>query len=312
MGHRVRLARWAAMREGRRDPVGGVFVGVASILFAGTVILGDIAMRDDLPVASMLAIRFGTAAVVLAVVQVALRRPLRPAPREGRWLVALGAVGYALESGLFFLGLARGTAAAVTLLFFTYPVWVALLSAALGAGPPGWLVGGSLVAAVAGAAIVVTSSGGLDITGAGIAFALGASVTFTFYLLGVDALVRATSPLVSAMWVSGSAALGLGSFAVVSGVGRWPVGTAEWLPVLGMGGLTAGAFILLFLGLRRIGPVRTSIIAAGEPVATSLLAVLFLDQALRPGVALGGALILAGAVAASLARGPREPEASVP
>ena len=35
-----------------------------------------------------------------------------------------------------------GTASAVTLLFFTYPVWVAVLSALLGMGLPGWLVGG--------------------------------------------------------------------------------------------------------------------------------------------------------------------------
>lgn len=285
---------------------------MASVLFAGTVILGDIALAHGLSVASMLSIRFGTAAVLLAIVQSLLRRPLRPARREGRWLVVLGAVGYALESGFFFLGIARGSAAAVTLLFFTYPVWVALLSAVLGAGLPGWLVGGSLVAAVAGAAIVVASSGGLEISGAGIAFALAASGTFTLYLLGVDALVKRSSPLVAAMWVSGSASVGLGAFAVGSGLGRWPSGPGEWLPVLGMGVLTAAAFQLLFIGLRRIGPVRTSIIAAGEPVATSLLAIVFLDQPLRPGIALGGALILAGAIAASLARGVPEPEAGVP
>lgn len=299
------------MSEGKRDPLGGVLVGAASLLFAGTVILGEIATRRGLPVPAMLAVRFGVAAVVLAGVQLAWRRPIRPARGEGRRLVVLG-LAYALESTLFFLGLGRGTAAAVTLLFFTYPVIVAVLWALLGHGLPGWLVGGSLVAAVAGAAIVVASSGGLSITASGIAFALAASLTFSFYLLGVDAFVRRTSSHVSAMSVSGAASLALGAFAVSGGASRWPSGAGEWVPVVGMGILTSGAFLLLFVGVRRIGPVRTSVIAAGEPVATALLAVVFLAQPLRAGVAAGGALILAGAVAASLARGMPEPEASGP
>ena len=299
------------MPQGRRDPIGGTVVGVASLFFAGTVILGEIATRRALPVPSMLAIRFGVASVVLVAVQAIARRSLAPARREGRVLGVLGAV-YALESALFFLALGRGSAAAATLLFFTYPVVVAAISALLGRGLPGWLVGASLVAAVAGAAIVVASSGGLEITGTGIAFAFGASLTFSVYLLGADAWVRRTSSLVAAMWVSGGAAAALAIHALFVGPSRWPRGPEEWVPVLGMGALTYAAFLMLFVGVRRIGPVRTSIIAAGEPVATAILAVVFLAQPLRLGVAAGGALILAGAVAASLARGLPEPEASGP
>lgn len=299
------------MSEGRRDPLGGALVGAASLLFAGTVILGEIATRGALPVPAMLAVRFGIAAAILAAFQVLARRSLRPARGEGRRLAALGAA-YALESGLFFLGLGRGSAAAVTLLFFTYPVVVTMLWALLGRGLPGRLVGGSLVAAVAGAAIVVASSGGLEITATGIAFALGASLTFSFYLVGADALVRRTSSHLSALYVSAAASFSLAAFALAGGASRWPSGAAEWLPVLGMGLLTAGAFLLLFVGVRRIGPVRTSVIAAGEPVATAILALLFLGQALRAGVVVGGVLIVAGAVAASLARAIPEPEASGP
>lgn len=279
--------------------MGGVFVAVAALLFGGTVILGKIATRYGLPVPSMLGVRFGIAAVALAGVLVLARQPLRPARGEGIPIVALGAVGYAVESGFFFLALGRGSAAAVTLLFFTYPVWVAALSAAFGRGLPGWMVGGSLVAAVAGAAVVVTSSGGVDITGAGVGFALAAAATFSFYLLGAEGFLRRTSSLGSAMWVSASASVALGSVAVATG--SRPPGE-EVLPVLGMGILTAGAFTLLFLGLRRLGAVRASVIAALEPVTTAILAVVFLHESLRPGVVGGGILIVAGAVAASVAR----------
>jgi drug/metabolite transporter (DMT)-like permease len=293
---------------GGHDLVGGLFIAVAAILFGGVVILGK-TLPGDLPVASMLAVRFGVAAVTLGLVHGTLRRSVRPAGGEAWRLMLLGAAGYAVESALFFLALGRGTASAVTLLFFTYPVMVALLSVVFGMGLPGWLVGGSLVAAVAGAALVISAGGGIDIAAAGIGFALASAFTFSFYLLGADLLVTRTSPLTSAMWVSGAASLGLAVYSVSGGADRFPEGADEWLRVGAMGILTAAAFTLLFLGLRRVGAVRTAIIAALEPVATSLMAVTLLEEPFRAGVALGGLLILAGAVTASVARRTAQPEA---
>lgn len=297
--------------RGTREPLGGLFVALAAVQFGGVVVLGKIVGERGLPVPPMLAVRFGVAGLALGAVLAVTRQSLRPARGEG-WRLAVLAVGYALESALFFLALARGTAAAVTLLFFTYPVWVAMLSAATGRGLPGWLVGGSLLAAVAGASVVVGTTGGLVVTGAGIVLALAAAVTFSFYLIGAEAWITATSSPASAMWVSLAAAAALAAFSVAGGGGRLPAGAAEWFPVTGMGLLTSGAFLFLFLGLRRLGAVRTSIVAALEPVATSLLALAILGEALPPGVVGGGLLILAGAVAASLAREAREPEAAAP
>jgi drug/metabolite transporter (DMT)-like permease len=225
--------------------------------------------------------------------------------------VLLGAVGYAVESAFFFLALGRGTAATVTLLFYTYPVWVALLTAAVGMGLPGALVGGSLLAAVAGSGLVVASSGGLDIAALGIVFALASAVTISFFLIGLETLVTRTPSLASSMWIALSASAAHATFAVVSGTGRFLHGE-ELLPVLGMGVLTSGAFLLLFLGVRRLGAVRASIISSLEPVAAAALALVFLGESVRLGVLGGGALILGGAIAATLARGVREPEDAFP
>jgi drug/metabolite transporter (DMT)-like permease len=79
-----------------------------------------------------------------------------------------------------------------------------------------------------------------------------------------------------------------------------------------MGVLTSGAFLLLFLGVRRLGAVRTSIISSLEPVAVAGLALVFLEESVRLGVLAGGSLILGGAVAATLARGVRKPEDALP
>jgi drug/metabolite transporter (DMT)-like permease len=286
-------------------------VATAALLFGSVVVLGSTGAVEVLPVATLLAMRFGIAGLFLAAVLLVMRRSLRPARGEAWRLVLLGAVGYALESSLFFLALQRGTAATVTLLFYTYPVLVAILAALTGQGVPGRLVLASLAAAVAGTAIVVASSGGLDITTLGIAFALGSALAFSIYLVMADRLVRRTSPLVTAMWISLSASLALVTAAVAGGVAEVPDADAA-ITVTAMGVLTAGAFFLLFLGLRRVGAVRSSVIASLEPVAAALLAAAFLGEPLRAGILVGGLLIVSGAIAATLARAGPQPERGVP
>jgi drug/metabolite transporter (DMT)-like permease len=176
-------------------------------------------------------------------------------------------------------------------------------------GAPGLLVGGSLVAAVTGSGIVVASSGGLDISGAGIAFALASAFTISFFLIALQALVRRSSSLAASLWIAISASVAHGAYAGLSGTGRLPAWPEETVPILAMGALTSGAFFFFFLGVRRLGAVRSSIVASLEPAAAALLALTFLGEPLRLGVIGGGALIVGGAVAASLARGVPEPEA---
>jgi len=285
------------------EAAGGLLVGLAALLFGGVVVLGKIVENSGLPVPAFLSIRFGVAAILLAAALAATRQPLRAARGERLPLAALGTAGYAVESGLFFAALRHGSAAAVTLLFFTYPVLVAVVAILMGRGLPGWLLGGSLMAAVGGAALVVLSSGGLDITTAGIALAFAAALTFALYLTLAERVLKRTGSITGSMWVSAAASVALGGLALASGGARWPGGWHEWGPVLTTAVFTAGAFVCLFAGLRRLGSVRTSIVAASEPLAATALAVVFLNEPLRAGTVAGGVLILGGAVAASLARG---------
>ena len=210
------------------------------------------------------------------------------------------------------LPISHGEAAAVTLLFFTYPILVTLGSMALGQGAPGWMIGASLLCALAGASLVILASGGLAITGLGVLFALGAATVYSGYLLGADRVLRRTDALAGAMWVSLFASLALAVVALVTGHAEVPRGLRQWAPLFGMGAATAGAFVCLFAGLRRLGPVRTAIVAATEPLSATVLAFLFLDEPIRAGVVGGGVLILAGAVTASLARVAPEAEPEVP
>jgi drug/metabolite transporter (DMT)-like permease len=292
----------SARRSGSIDLVGAAFVGLGSLQFGGVVLMGRLASRADLTVPAYLMWRFGFAAVLLALVVAVRRLPPLAEPGEGWKLAGLGAAGYATEAVFFFAGLNHGTAATVTLLFYTYPVIVLLLSLAFGRGLPGALLGGSVAATTLGSALVVLSGQGVEISQAGVVFALAAALTFSFYLLGADHVLKETNSLVGAMYVSASASAGLVLFAFLSGQEQLPRHWDQWGPILGAGAFTAGAFVCLFAGLRRLGAMRTSVIASTEPLNAAILAALFLSESIRPGTALGGALILAGAIAASLAR----------
>jgi drug/metabolite transporter (DMT)-like permease len=301
----------ASVRSARElDLVGVGFVLLTSLQFGSVVVLGKIATRTGgLPIASLLAVRFALSAALLGLALVVFRRPLRAAPGEGWRLAVLGVAGYAVEAAFFFAGLKHGTAAAATILFFTYPVAVALISFAIGKGLPGWLLGCALLAAVAGAAVVAIAGGGVDIDGVGVALELGSSLTFACYLVGADVVLKRTDSLVGAMWVAAAAAIGLAVYAIATGGAQLPKGWHQWGPVLGMGGFTAGAFATLFAGLRRLGAVRTAILSASEPLTASVLAAIFLGERVGVGTAIGGVMIVGAAVAASAARAqtPREP-----
>jgi len=294
------------------DLTGAGLVVLTSLQFGGVVVLGKIVTDSGLSIPSFLAFRFALAAAILALVLAVIRLPLAAAPGEGWKLAVLGTAGYSVEAGLFFFALRHGTAAAITLLFFTYPVFVSLISLLTGKGLPGRLLGAALVAAVAGASLVVLTGHGVQVDGAGVALALGSALTFSLYLSGADVVLERTNSLAGAMWVSGSAAAALAAYALASGSGEWPSGWHQWGPVLGTAVFTAGAFFCLFAGLRKLGAVRTSIVAATEPLAASALAAIFLGQRVGAGVVAGGALILAGAVTASLARRDHPAEPPVP
>ena len=225
----------------------------------------------------------------------------------------LALFGYAIEASLFFTATQHGTVAAVTLLFFTYPVFVTVWAWALGGHLPARLTLVALVCAVAGAAIVVAHRRRASRSRAPAwCFALTTAVTYSAYLTGVDLLIRRTNALTSAMWVSAGASLGLFVFANVVGHGSCPQGAAEWGPLVGMGLASAGAFVCLMGALQRIGAVRTAIVSATEPLAAAVLGFVFLDESVTVGVAVGGLLILVGAVLASLARAPTPQEQQVP
>jgi drug/metabolite transporter (DMT)-like permease len=296
----------------RRDLVGGVLAAAASLQFGVIVVVGKRVLERGMTVESMLAFRFATAASLLVIVLLVLRRPLLAAPGERAGTAALAVFGYGVEATFCFTAARHGTAAAVTLLFFTYPVFVTLGAWFFGRRAPARLTVAALLLAVAGAGIVAGTGAGLSIETTGVVFALAAALTYSAYLLGADAVLRRTHPLTSAMWISAGASAGLFVFSTISGRYTSPTSAADWWSLLAMGAASAGAFVCLMGALQRIGAVRTAIVSATEPLSAALLGFVFLGESVDAGTAIGGGLILVAAVMASLARAAMPREQQIP
>lgn len=287
-------------RIGASQTAAAVLVGFGAALVGCVVFLAKLLSRGGLSVPMALGIRFAICSVAVACVVIASRNQRFPVRDE--WLGLLCGIGlYALEASLFFAALHHGEAATVTLLFFTYPVFIVLVLLALGHGLPGKLVAGSTLAVVCGAALIAGSSGGLSIQPLGLLLVLGSAAAYTGYVIVIHRALRVSNPLTASMWVTGGVAITLFAVAALFGETGLPANWQEWGELGGMGFGSAAGSVCFFVGLRRIGPVRTSILSTLEPLAVAVLSFVLLAEALRPGTVLGGLLILGGAAVAARA-----------
>ena len=241
-----------------------------------------------------LSIRFGVSALALFVLLAVLRRPLVPEPGERLRPLLLGAIGYAVESSLFYAALQRGTAAAVALLFYVYPaiVTVAELSVGKVRATPRLL--GALGLSVAGTALIVVTGGEVAISTAGVVFALAAALSFAVYLIVSGRAVVRTDPMVNGAWVAAGASLSLTTQGLVSGGLRAPGSDLGLMLLNGLA--TAAAFSLLFAALARLGASRTAVVMTLEALSGVVLAALLLGEVIGPVQLAGGAAILAATI----------------
>ncbi|MGZ5214337.1 MAG: DMT family transporter [Actinomycetota bacterium] len=284
----------------RGELVGSLSSVAMAVLFAAVVIFGKKVAAGNLPFV-MLAIRFGGQSVLLFCAVLLLRKPLVPVKGERLPLVFAGTIGYGSEAALYFSALNHGSAAAVTLLFYMYPVWVMLVTIGLDRKAPPRTLFIALALALGGSALVVLGGGDAQIATIGIVLALCTSFAYTSYLVGTDRHVKTTDPLTAALWLGAGAATANVVYAFSFNAVVLPA-AGNWWRLVAMAVFSAGAFAAMLVGLQLVGAVRNAIIGVMEPLTVAVLAFFFLDEPVTVAVVGGGVLILGGAILAMLIR----------
>ncbi len=284
----------------RGELIGSLSSVTMAVLFAAVVIFGKQVAAGNLPFV-MLAIRFGAQSVLLFGALVLLRRPLIPVKGERLPLVIAGTIGYGSEAALYFSALNHGSVAAVTLLFYTYPVWVMLVTIGLDRKAPPSTLFVALALALGGSALVVLGGGDAQVATVGIVLALCTSLAYTSYLVGTDRHVKSTDPLTAALWLGTGAAVANVVYAFAFNAVVLP-DAGDWWRLAAMAVFSAGAFAAMLAGLQLVGAVRNAIIGVMEPLTVAVLAFIFLSEPITASVVFGGVLILGGAILAMLIR----------
>lgn len=259
--------------------------------------------------------RIAIAALVVAPFAVAALRGRRGVLRRNALLVlAYGAVPIAMAQFGYFSAVAQMDVGPALLIEYTAPaavvVWLWLRR---GERPSGLTLAGSGLAAL-GLVLVLDLLSGADLALGGVLWALVAMVgAASYFLLSADA----SSGLPPLGLAGAGLAAGAGSLALLGVVGVLPLrattadpvyaGTAVawWLPLLGLGVVTAGvAYCAGIAATRRLGSRVASFVALLEVLAGVAFAWLLLDQLPKALQLVGGALVLAGVVVVKLGERP--------
>lgn len=292
-----------------------LLVLLSAICFGSISILTVFAIRDGMAILNLVFWRFLVAAIALGAIAHA---PARQHWRAGLTLFAVGGVMQATVTYVSLSALRFIPASVLAFLFFTYPAWLALTSAARGADPLTLKRGATLLLAMTGVAVMVGIPGvGADVQlhPVGIALGLGSALLYSIYLPIANHLQRAIPPIAASLYIIAGALVtyfvagALLSYASSPGGSMMsllvaPATTQGWVYVLTLAIIsTVVAFLALMSGLKTLGAPRTSIIATAEPFFTTLLAAAFLAERLRWTTLLGGACIAAAVVAITVEKG---------
>ncbi len=186
-------------------------------------------------------------------------------------------------------------AATASFLFYTFPAWVAVITAIRGSERLDRTRVSALVLALGGIGFMVGAPSAASLNPLGVAAVLTAALVYALYIPVLGALQRERDAIdVSRAIAVGGAVLFVVWAASTGTLFQIPDATAFGASAL-QGVLTAVSFLAFLAGLRVLGAVRAAITSTVEPFWTTLLGVVVLRQSVGTGTFIGGVAIM-GAV----------------
>lgn len=214
-------------------------------------------------------------------------------------IALLGIVGFGCYQIIWPVALQTIPAGDSALLIATTPVITALLAVATGADAPSPVkLLGALVSFL-GVAVVIAAGQGLNlgVSLVGDLLTLVAALCWALYTVFGAGILRRHSPLMATTWaiVAGTLFMAPVGIAQLATVDLSVVGPAVVLAVVYAGTLAAGfSNVIVFHGLKLLGPTRVSAFQFLVPALAVVLAAIFLGEPIRLVQVLGGIVILAG------------------
>jgi DME family drug/metabolite transporter len=283
----------AAENRPRREPTGGLALAATAAVGLGlAVAISRFAYEGGTNGLTVATSRSLLTAAGLALFCLVTRRGFRLDLRD--WLHSLGL-------GLLAVMMFYGNVGAVefipinltSLLFFTYPPMIAVLSAVVLRHPVAPAKTVAIVAAFAGLALMLGVS--LDrVDPRGIVLALSAAVCCAWNAVWLVQKLGRADIVVVTFHMTLTAALALVLITVLGGQLCWPTAPVGWAGLAGVTLLQGMAVPAYFIALPLVGALKSGIVTNVQPLITITAAYLLFGEVLSPIQGLGGCLLLGG------------------
>lgn len=286
--------------------LGAGMVVLSAAGFAFIPIFALYAYKGGATVTTLLLIRFTLAALCFFGYIFAIKGKIIVSRRSLKYLLLLGGVLYTLQSNLYFWSVKFIPASLAVLIFYVYPVFVALASSYLDKEVLTKQILVSIALSLVGLALVMgTSFGAIKLPG--VFLALGAGIAYTCYIVLGNRALKSAPALVSSAFICLFAALSIGGVGLATGGLNFNLSLQAWLAAVGLALCsTVLAIFTLLRGIELIGSTRTSILSMVEPLITIFFSVLLFQEKLTWLQVLGGIAVVTGALLTVLAKQPEK------
>lgn len=235
--------------------------------------------------------RFFLGAVLLSVYMLILRKSFRVSLIQAVHGAIFGGL-FALASFLYFLSIRQMDAGLATAVMFVYPAIVALIMFFFFRECLGLISWIALICSLGGIALLYEGNGSVSFSGLGLAIL--AAIVYSLYIIGLK--YSPLQKLSSESLTFYQMVLGLPFFLCMTKGGtalQLPHDMIGWGCMFGLALFPAVLSILcMALALRHIGPTKTSILTAIEPLTAIFFGVLLFGETLTLKQGFGVAVIL--------------------
>lgn len=286
--------------RGAPGPAVGAVV-LAAVLFGTSGTARELG-PDSASSLSVGAARITIGSMVLWAVVLANRRreplPVRAMLHPLRALFAVGGVGVAVYTSMFFVAVDRaGVAVGTVVAIASGPFFAAGLDWRFRRVRPtaSWLRGTVVTVAGATALVVAVDSGGSGVDVVGVAAAFGAGLGYATYSVSSKTTMERGLGSTAALAIPFT--IGVLVVLVLSTQDSWAwLGTADGVVMaLYLGVVATGvAYVLFGYGLRRLPSATAVTLVLAEPLTAALLAVVVLDEIIPWPGWIGVAVVVAG------------------
>jgi len=275
-----------------------LLVAISGILYGFLGYMGTKIIDENLSIPMMLFWRFLVAGLWMSLFfakkQLKNKKLARADKRTLCYTFLFGAIGYSGSCGFFFMASQYTGTGVAMVIFFSYPIAVALCNCFLHKEAMKIGTGISLLAITLGL-FLLRDSTNHPISLVGILLGVLAALSYAFYVIGskrfsslnVDSTLLTMVVCFSCAFIFCLLAVADHSFVV-------PHSLRTWGYILGLGiFVTALPIQLMLEGLKHISSMRASIISVLEPLVTVLVGILLLNESISS-IQLLGVIILLG------------------